>query len=190
MEKYNTQESNPLDVGADHKDDIKPESLKVSPEVEKIIMQKVKDIFEYGQAITGIGAKAKSIHIWNDRMEIRKNRENVTLSPNNIREYFSSDEDTGGESVGISMIIDGVFRYGVQTLASTVDENNNLVKSYIAKSYSEYRKKTKNENQQMNESNASHTANWDGVFFQVEGRSQDIRNEYNGIRSGGGRTYV
>jgi len=161
------------------------ENLKISPEIEKKVMEKVKDMFEYGQAITGIGAKAKSINIWGDHMEFRKNRGNVTLSPDNIREYFSYDEDVVGDGLGISSIINGVFRYGVQTLARFVDENKNIVENYIAKNYSEYRKKIKDEDKRISESEHFDSAKYDGVFFQVEGRSQDIRNEYNGILSGG-----
>lgn len=64
MEKYNIPENNSLDsmegaekTGIENLSRNQENNIEISPEVEKMVMQKVKDIFEYGTAYAGWGGK-------------------------------------------------------------------------------------------------------------------------------------
>jgi hypothetical protein len=172
MEKYNIPEKHSLDSmeGIEVENNPKSETLdnlEISSEIEKMVMRKVKDIFEYGQAISGLGGDI----IWGgDSPNARIDDKSVKLSPDNIRRYYLSNEE-----LKIPSVIRGIFQYGLQ---SRMDPANKS----ISTNYLEYRQKTKAIDEAIDKSEQSTTANWDCVFFQVEGRSHDVRNEYSGIK--------
>lgn len=164
--KFNTPEKHSLDSMEGVGDIKKPESanlnsLEISPEVEKIVMQKVKDIFEYGQAITALGGQD---------VKRQKSRE-VPWSISNIRKYFSFDE-----GMNMPAKINSIFKYGIQSKMYVPRGTDPIAKNYL-----EYRNKNRLVDKYINEEYSSiDSAKLDSVFFHIEGRSLPERKEYSG----------